>query len=119
MKNQQKDENEKLIEKISRIRYRWWLIAGALIGIVIALPAFAPYYTTNSGFVEHPYATWVDMKISYMNCPDGKIWYTGYSKGCVPIGLVDNSIASESYITTHPTKFDDKGMNLEKAEMEK
>ena len=117
-KNQNKAKNEKLIEKISKMRYRWWLIAGALIGFAIASPAFVPY-TTNSGIVEHPYATWLDLQISNMNCPDGKIWYTGYMRGCVPIELEGNSIASESYVMTYPTKFDEKGMNLEKVEIEK
>ncbi len=109
-----------LIEKISKIRYRWWLIAGGLIGFAISSPVFAPYTTqTNSGIVAHPYATWLDLQIGYMNCPDGKIWYSGYMRGCVPVELEGDSIASESYVMTYPTKFDDKGMNLEKVKIQK
>ncbi len=96
-----------------------WLAYGTGVGLIIFLIIFginnpAIYYNTN--LPDHPYATWQNVQIKNMNCPDDQIWYSGYMSGCVPKSLIDESRASEGYLINNPTIFDENGINIEKVE---
>lgn len=107
-------KEDSIINKITKVRLRWYVVVGALLGLAIGTPTLVPL-VSFSDLPDHPFAEWTDSRIPFKDCPEHQLWYRGYMSGCVPEQFDGLARDSEIFIQKFPTVFDENGMNTFKS----
>jgi len=102
------EKKDSIIERITKVRLRWYIVVGISIGFVIGgVNAFISYSEPST---TEPLFTWKEYQnVKYKMCPEDYLWYDGHVNGCVPNGLVGQISASEGYVHQYPTTTNQDG----------
>ncbi len=103
-------KEDSIIEKITKVRLRWYVVIGIIFGFGIGgVNVFLTYSDTTS---PNPDFSWTEYQnVKYKMCPEDYLWYDGHVNGCVSNGLVGQISASEGYVNQYPTVMNDDGTN--------